>query len=257
MRADPSVLIGGIGTSSQERLGPALTTLYERDWVLGLVDYVLENDLRLDFLSWHLYDTHPEYFRRSIERHQAWVSQLDPQPQLIISEWNYVGGTSPYYDDGQTLAYTAAVIDVLLNSPVEMALFFEPIDGTITPEGFWGLLYRDGTPKPLFFGFQLLSELSGDLLQVDSSHPDAGAIATRDGNQISIVLWNFESGHDLLPITVTLDGLPENQTITIMLQDATLQTSMMEFQADGEGKGEIIVDIPNNQLQLLTFEVMP
>lgn len=257
LRADPSVLVGGAGTASIEYLGDSVPILAEENWVIGLIDYVEENNLRFDFLSWHLYDPNPENYRKSIERHQQWVEHLDPQPLLILSEWNYTGGTTPKYDTGETLAYTAAVLDVLIDTPLDMALFFEPIDGTLQPEGYWGLMYQDGTPKPLFAGFQLLNSLSGEKVSTESSHPDAGAIATHNVDSFAIIVWNDRSGHNPISITLTLGGLPSNETIVLDITNSSLEIHTVELRLNDKGEGEIEFDVPENELLLLTFDSSP
>ena len=128
--------VTGVHTASFEYMLRAGTPFYERNWIVELVRFVQEHNLPLDFLSWHYYDAQPEHYTWSVQKHQRWIADLDPEPQLLLTEWNW-SGSVPHseFDTGETVAYIAAVITRLSDSPLKQAFFFEPMDSSTTWEG--------------------------------------------------------------------------------------------------------------------------
>ncbi len=260
-RADDSIKIGGPATASRE-FNWSMSRIHEHNWISELVDFVETNDLSLDFVSWHLYDSNPHAYTRSVDHHRDWVNEIKPPPELFLTEWNWHGGTSSAHDDGSTVAYVGAIVNELLLTPLDRAYFFEPIDGAQEAEGFWGLMRRDGTPKPIFYAFELLSHLSGEYFAVETNHNHVNAIATQNGNRIAIVVWNFEAGH-----AVKVDIQIENLHIPIAVQlygvdaDATKYTgnnvNLLFDESLSLHQNKITLVIPENSLRLIEFEISP
>src|SRR3990170_4581626 len=53
--------------------GPATTSLY-RNWITQLLDFVKQNDLRIDFLSWHHYSKETQNFDSQIQQLNSWLA---------------------------------------------------------------------------------------------------------------------------------------------------------------------------------------
>jgi xylan 1,4-beta-xylosidase len=270
LRADSSVLVGGPGLSSSRRFGGIEALVYEYEWIRALVDFTVENELPLDFVSWHLYSPNPEDYTRSIQEHQQWLDDLDPQPYLFLTEWNLTSGSSAKLDNGESVAYVAATIAELSDSALDQAFFFEPIDGKDSWQGGWGMIRADGVVKPVFNGFQLLSALSGERILVNSTHPDVGGLATRDGDDVSIVLWNYDSGHSIMPVNVALAGLPglvefkaaiygvdetHGNTYYNVDGDSLLIETINLVQGEGDEEFVFEVMVPEDGIRLVQFEI--
>lgn len=270
LRADSSIKIGGASTASKQFTWSS-SQITENNWVSALVDYVEEHDLPLDFLSWHLYDKEPENYRSNIERHQSWVKNIDPRPALFLTEWNWQGRTDPAHDNGETISYTAAVLATLIDTPLDQAYFFEPIDGALEFEGFWGLLRAGSTPKPIFYAFQLLNRLNGQYFAVDSNHPQVGAIATQNNDKITIAVWNNHSGHTVTT-SLILSEFPA--ILVVEAQIYGIDSAMYNASSDKQNvdlfineeilikknnveEWQLNITVPDNGLRLIEIQLTP
>jgi hypothetical protein len=272
-KADPVAQIGGPATLSDARFGGLELFLSERNWITSLVQFIQANNLPMDFVSWHFYNSALSEFTRSVETHRDWVSGIDPQPELLITEWNWTGGHTPGYDNGETLAYIGGVVGALADTSLTQAFYFEPIDGFTNPEGGWGLMRADGGLKPQFYAFSLLNALNGQRLWTQTTHQNVGALAnlhsTQFSNDISILLWNYEPDHEAIPINLILQVLLSRNDITLSifgvdpqtdpswiigLSDLYLQTQNLPVESSGTLS--LSLEIPRNALRFLQFSDM-
>jgi hypothetical protein len=218
LRADPSIQLGGPGTAS---MGPWLhvgAPFYERNWVKELAHFARANDLPLDFLSWHYYDLDPEHYAWSVRTHQRWVTDLDPAPRLLLTEWNWSGAPASELDTEVGAAHAVAVLATLADTPLTQAFFFEPVDSSTGWEGRWGMMRKDRVIKPVYNSFYLASKLGGRRITTHSDHPHVGALATRDEAGIAILMWRYGGREGLLPVTLSVTGLPSQTALTIIIQ---------------------------------------
>ncbi|MBK8025249.1 MAG: hypothetical protein IPK19_28645 [Chloroflexi bacterium] len=204
-RADPAALVGGPGVF-YDAMRPAHFTP-ARAWVVALAEFAQQQRLPLDFVSWHLYSTRPADYAESVALHRAWASAYSPLPHLLLTEWNWSGASSPAMDDGRTIAYVAAVVGTLADSPLEQAFFFEPIDGHSDPQGGWGMIRADGTTKPIYESFRLLSLLRGERIEAHSDHPEVGVLGSREDGNIVVLVWHYGATHPELHIDLQVAGL--------------------------------------------------
>jgi hypothetical protein len=264
LRADPTIQLGGPSTSSVPYFGSAFAILYEHNWITELAQFTEEQTLPLNFLSWHLYSQNSQDYPANIEIHQQWVAGLNPQPQLFLTEWNWNSGYVPEFDNGATNAFIANTIAEFSESPLDQAFYFEPIDGAAAWEGRWGLMRADGVAKPAYSAFQLMSELSGDRLLVENSQSVIGAIATRNNDDVTIVLWNNESEHPTRSIDVIISGLLSNTNLTANLYGADaasedivngLLLETLQIEENRDGDWFLTLSIPRNAIRLLQFSL--
>lgn len=78
--------------------------------------------------------------------------------------------------------------------------------------GGFGLLTIHGIPKPSYRAFQMLSELRGQILAIErtQSSPTVDIFATREGNQLTILLSNHHVPHAPIQaekVTIALSGI--------------------------------------------------
>jgi hypothetical protein len=248
LRADASVLVGGPALASGR--DSSLAYFNEHNWVMALVN----RDLPLHFLSWHLYSTDPRDYTRSIAAHRDWVAAMSSPPLLFITEWNWTGGKAAAMDNGTTVAYVPAVIAAMSDAGLDQAYFFEPIEGRLEPSGYWGMLYADTTIKPVFNSFRVLSQLSGERLHVQSAYPGLGALASREGAIVQILIWNDRSGLVTAPVELVLSGIAAGSELqaTIYGMDSAADTLLIGTAAFST---TITVDVPENGIRLLQFEL--
>ena len=190
--------------------GPATTSLYS-NWLTKFMDFVNQNSLRLDFYSWHIYDSGPEAFTREINefdtlmrRYPAYLFKVEP----VISEWGPTSNLSPVYDNQISAAHLVAV-SAALPTVIKKAFLFEFQDGDneSTYWGRWGLLTSPSSgslQKPRFQALTFLNRLGSKRLSLVGQGEWVKAIASIDqNNSIKVVITNYDP-KDLHTETVPL-----------------------------------------------------
>jgi hypothetical protein len=196
--------------------GPATTSLY-KNWTQGFLDFIIINNLRIDFISWHHYSKKTDDYTDDIIKLNKWFSdqKYDKYEKLprIISEWGYDSEKNPMADTEVGAAHTIASLRNLLNARLELAFLFEIKDG---PTLSWGILTYDGKEKPRYQALKLLNSLEGSQIIVDGEGSNVSAIASETTDEIVLILTNYdESGHNYEAVPVVfknLDGTKYNLT---------------------------------------------
>jgi len=192
--------------------GPAITGFYP-NWIKALFEYASENQLRVDFVSWHRYSenlldydddfeslnqiltNYPDYF--SVER--------------IISEFGPESEYSSWYSDQTGAAHAVAVSTHLLGK-VHRIFAFELKDGP-TKAGVenshqWGMISHETNgkkTKPRYQAYLFLNKLSGNRLPLEGEGSWISGVAVKDNNLIKILLVNFDPDgkhSELVPLRV-------------------------------------------------------
>ncbi len=211
--------------------GPVTTAAY-KNWFRVFADYVLENKLRIDFISWHHYSKNPDDFYQDLENLNDWFS--DPKYERfrflpkIISEWGYDSNPNPVANTDIGAAHTVAAIRNLIEQKVELAYTFEIKDG-VNPS--WGILNHDGKKKPRYFALQLLNLLDRARVEVTGEGTFVRAIASQSYNKIVIILVNYDQNNqnvELVPVKIDnltpggyeiretyLNDPPKNEYVTL------------------------------------------
>ena len=189
--------------------GPVTTALY-KNWIQKFLDFIIANNLRIDFLSWHHYSKKTDDFTDDIIKLNKWLGEspkYDRYENLpkIISEWGYDSEKNPIADTGIGAAHTVASLRNLLNARLELAFLFEIKDG---PTLSWGILNSDGSPKPRYQALKLLNALEGNQLIVDGEGSNVSAIASENEEKIVLILTNYDqSGRNYEAVPVVFKNL--------------------------------------------------
>ena len=210
--------------------GPATTSLY-KNWTQGLLDFIIANNLRIDFISWHHYSKKTDDYTSDIIKLNKWLGE-DPKylpyenlPK-IISEWGYDSEKNSIADTEIGSAYTIASLRNIINARLELAFLFEIKDGPSSPS--WGILSYDGKEKPRYQALKLLNLLEGDQLMVDGEGSNVSAIASKTDNQITLIMTNYDESdrnYEVVPVTFqNLDGI--NYTLTKKYLDGRSETEL-------------------------------
>lgn len=186
--------------------GPATTALY-KNWVLKFLDFVKENNLRLNFISWHHYSKKADDYRDDIIKLNQWLSSSSYQQYQglpkIISEWGYDSQPNPIADTEIGAAHTVASIRHFINYGFELAFLFEIKDG---PNPSWGILSYEGKEKPRYRALKLLNLLEGERLEVRGEGTFVSALASASPQKITLILTNYDNegrNTELVPVTFT------------------------------------------------------
>ncbi|MDA1079139.1 MAG: glycosyl hydrolase [bacterium] len=181
--------------------GPATTGFY-KNWFDALAEHAMKNNLQLDFISWHRYDTDVEQFKQDILDIRTWAEkypQLTPTLEFHITEWGHDSENDPGYDNNYGAAHTvAAAIEMV--GVVERAFVFEIQDGK-DPKGAenwgrWGLLTHQSfgsKPKPRYHALRMLDSLGEQRLQLLGKGTFVKALASKSIDGVyNVVLSNFD-----------------------------------------------------------------
>ncbi|MBW7960490.1 hypothetical protein H3C65_03300 [Patescibacteria group bacterium] len=184
--------------------GPVTTAIY-KNWIQKFLDYIIVNNLRIDFLSWHHYSKKTDDYVKDVISLNKWLAEDRRYNRFaklprIISEWGYDSEKNPIADTEVGAAHTVASIRNFINSDIKAAFLFEIKDG-VGPS--WGVLTNNGSKKPRWYALQMLNGLNGNQLVVDGEGTYITALASKDGEKVSLLLTNYdESGRntELVPI---------------------------------------------------------
>ena len=172
--------------------GPVTTAAY-KNWFQVFLNYVIEKNLRIDFLSWHHYSKNTNDFVNDMQNLNEWLS---PQEYArfrdiprIISEWGYDSQPNLIADTNVGAAHTIASIRNFIDQKYELAFLFEVKDG-LAPS--WGILTNDGAKKPRYYALKLLNLLSGNRLKVEGEGTYIQALASVSDENTTLILVNYD-----------------------------------------------------------------
>lgn len=197
---DPALRVGGPATA-----GAA--------WIPEFLAHVKQSGAPVDFVTTHTYgvdggflDTDgksdvklspsPDAVVGDVRRvHEQIAASPFPHLPLYITEWSTsYTPVDPVHDSYISAAYILSKLKACRGLAEGMSywaysdLFEEPGPPSAAFYGGFGLITRDGIPKPAFFAYKYLHALQGDA--VPSSDPQS-MLATQGGN-FSAVLWDFD-----------------------------------------------------------------
>lgn len=218
--------LGAAGTTNTQPFklgGPATTGMY-RNWMEGLFNLVEQENLRLDFISWHRYSANPADFSADVDDIASLIGQYPKliRAERIISEWGFDPKNNSGYDTNFGAAHALASIREMLNR-VQKAFMFEIKDGK-DPQGQpfwgrWGLLTHESSNlqiKPRYNLLTWLNELGENRLLLSGEGSFVKGIAAKKDQIIQIYLVNYDvnSQHgETFPIIVK-NLLPGTYQIT-------------------------------------------
>lgn len=194
--------------------GPAITTL-KKDWMESFLSLIAQNNLRLDFVSWHSYQKDPQKTLMEMEtlRQLRAFNLLLGKPEIIVSEWGSTPEISPLHDSYWDASHTIEGVS-LFKDKIDRVFAFELKDG-VSPEGKkfwgrWGLLTNESggiTPKPRYFSFIFLNKLlSFEIKKISGNLP---AIGSTDGQgNFAILVTRKGNEEGIKSVTVSLAKPP-------------------------------------------------
>ena len=196
--------------------GPATTGLYT-SWLKGLKKIAVDNNLRLDFLSWHRYTKSLDKFEKEITNIYSWLFENSAalgRVELIISELGPNSENDPVYDNSFGPIHAMAVA-AILDGIVDKAFSFELKDGP-GPEKFWGrwgLLTHEkfGEPqvKPRYSAFLFLNQMIGAGVYTKGEGEWVKAFSRKDGNIIRTLVVNYDvNAKHSEAVSLTFNNLP-------------------------------------------------
>lgn len=193
--------------------GPAVGSFYA-DWVTNFVSYVSQNNLRLDFYSWHRYTKKPPEYASDARKIRNLLSSFPTYANipLILSEWGIDSENNDLNNQNVAAAYTISAISQFKD--INLAFNFEVKDGPPPAGGKWGLLTHEKNTnqpvfaKPKFRAFSALAKMSGNQLLSTGDGTYVSGIAGTSKDKISVILSNYDlTGKNIENVPVTFTGL--------------------------------------------------
>lgn len=198
----------------------------------GFVDLCRRTGTRLDFVSWHGYNSDPEHHAASVRRVRALTAGMDPAPELFITEWNKSFPPLSVAEmdvDWGWAGSVASIAIALLDSEVDWAFYYHIWDQAVDPEKFRGILSerwveryveifnmmplrvgmfdQAGRVRVHFFVLQALGRLEGTRVAMTVSDPGVKALSARDEQSVTVLLASDPSlGHQDRIVDVTIQG---------------------------------------------------
>jgi hypothetical protein len=192
--------------------GPATTALY-KNWFDGLLKFVDQNNLRLDFFSWHKYSKNLDNYEDDIASIKNWLTAYPKYSaiELIISEIGPNSENDPVYDGNFSAIHTLAT-SAILEGNINKSILFEIKDGPGDKQfwGRWGILthekYGNPSVKPRFRAIQFLNQMDGNKITVTGQGSWVKAFAKEKNSVIRVLVVNYDgrgSHYEAVPITFT------------------------------------------------------
>lgn len=197
--------------------GPATTAPYD-NWVDNFLKFVADNNLRIDFYSWHRYAKDPAVYLKDrdlidggLQRHLGLAAGLE----RYVTEWGPNSENDPAYDGMSAAAQLVAMIRASLGQ-IDRMYTFEIIDGKNADGqefwGRWGLITHPSAGakiKPRYQALQFLNKLSGIWLNVTGEGDWVKAIPVqRADGSLAILVVNYDwSGRHREDAPLTISGL--------------------------------------------------
>jgi len=190
--------------------GPATTGFYP-NWIKALLKFCHQNRLRIDFVSWHRYAKNLEVYQSDFEKLNKILTNYPKYFSLerLITEFGPDSENSPWYNN-QISAIHSIASAVKLLGKVHRVFAFEIKDGPNKIHN-WGLITHEnigGKPKPRYYAYQFLNQLTGNRLPLEGEGSWVTGAAAQNGRGIKVLIVNYDQAnrHFEAP-TITLKNI--------------------------------------------------
>ena len=201
--------------------GPAIASIRNKP-IAGFVDYCRRTGTRLDFISWHVYNSNPAAHVECIRIGRSLIDGYPGRrPEMMVTEWNRDLGGSVHVEDQafepKRAASTAATVMDMLDAGLDWSFYYHIWDQTCFHEDFasifspaglagmvrhWneiprrlGLFGVGGDVRPQYFVYAMLSRLGEERLAVEcpATDPQVGlrVLAGRSRGCVSVMAVNY------------------------------------------------------------------
>jgi hypothetical protein len=185
--------------------------MYE-GWIKDLLQFCRENNLRIDFVSYHRYSADVGVFSQDYQKLQNVLNDFPEYINLpiIITEWGSDSENSRWHDGNFDAVHTLAAVRQMLDR-IQMAFSFEIKDGPSDKEfwGRWGLITHDKFglhKKPRYYALKLLNTISGQRIKIDGEGGYVTGFGAKEKENLKIILINYdiaEKHSENVPVMIT------------------------------------------------------
>lgn len=194
-------------------IGPSMAS-YDKNVIGRFLRYVVHNNLRLDGVSWHAYETPnrvPTQANEIREFYEAEPKLCNPTcPEIRIDEYgpgehHLFSGSGVvwlYYLEKAGVDYASrGCFDVESGGQKWSDCWY----------GFSGMLLKDNvTPQPLYWAYKAYADMSGVRISSETSDIATVAIASKDDakKELRILAGKYDVGVKSGPVTIVVNNYP-------------------------------------------------
>lgn len=187
--------------------GPAITAYYS-NWIKSLFQTASQNNLPLDFISWHKYSVNINDYLNDFDNLNQILSDY-PQYfniERLITEIGPDSNPNSSYDNKISGIHLISLC-TQLSGKIHRIFTFEIIDGPSprsAESSGWGILTYNQKPKPRYFAIQFLNKLQGQKLPSSGDGSWVSSLATKNSQNIQVLVVNYDpknSHTETTPIT--------------------------------------------------------
>lgn len=226
--------------------GPTTTGMYP-NWMRQLLRFCKNNNLRIDFISWHRYTVDSDQYSRDVLSLDEVLSEeefeLYRSKPKIISEWGYDSEPNEESQKSKGAAHTAMSIHNLIDQKLEMAFAFEIKDG-LTPR--WGFLTHDGGKTARYDILRELHTMTGQQVYMSGESDEVRGFVMKNLDMISAMIVNYSPrGSRTVSVPITITGLvPGTYSVNKMLFAGGKVIQSEEEQKVVDGKIKLSILFP-------------
>ena len=245
--------------------GPAFCSPWSEAFIKPFLARVKENNVPLDFYSYHRYCKTPEDFRDAIRQSNRLLREAGIKTETILNEWNYIRGwrNEEFAYSLATIAnikgasFTTACMCVGQEEDVDMLMYYDA-----RPSGYNGL-FRMVTYEKLktYYAMRMFRDLKriGTSVRVEKNGEGNVylAAAAKDG-RAAILLTHYKEDDTPEEKTVALSlcGIKGPVRVTCARLDGELDAEPVKSEYFSAEVGEIYLSMPLFTTYLVTVEPM-
>jgi hypothetical protein len=216
-RADPNAKVGGPALAS----GPFENSerghcQHGKGFARGLMLWCQQEELPLDFLSWHEYFQAADVIAAEADAFREYLSEFPKLKggvkDLMITEWNEAWWANRPHDHEIAAAWCAdGMIRTIIPKRIDKPCLFYVKQGDASFRGDFSILMQDNRPKPTYNMARIFNSLRGRWLTVTGADDDVCAVAAIDDsqNRLAIVMVNYRFRFATRrEVSVRIDNLP-------------------------------------------------
>jgi hypothetical protein len=195
--------------------GPAITAYYS-NWIKALFKTASENNVPLDFISWHKYSTNINDYQKDFENLNQILSDY-PQYfniERLITEVGPNSDPDPDYDNSKSGIHLIS-LSTQLYGKIHRIFTFEAIDGPSPrsdKSSGWGIFTHDQKPKARYFALQFLNQLQGTQLSSSGDGSWVTSLSSKNNQTIQTLIVNYDPNNSHVETTpITFQSLKPGQ----------------------------------------------
>lgn len=244
--------------------GPAFTGIYgHRHYMDAFVRRAREENIPLDFLSWHGYRTEPSQYVEDVAYVEALLLEYGfRDTENILNEWNYVrgwGGEKNKYSirsrmREKGMAFCAASMLTLQKTALDMLMYYDArpncgFNGLFQPYSFEPL-----KPYYAFWQFNKLYELENEVASSSDIREIYVGAAKKDGRAAVQIAYYSEEDIPDREVKVTLNGLERRTKILGLLTDGDHENEKIFEWTVPPGEVELVLKLKLHSSLLFLLE---